>query len=271
MGFLSMQYTPDEIEEIKSFVSAERLETFRALTQSDASAIKLHQHTMQLGAALMSVVGVIEIAMRNRVCKQLDDTFGTHDWLFNPPAPFKWKSREEKNINEAKRSAQRAEYSKLDNRQKKALDALAFPGGIPTNQNHFQIVAKRQAQLPASNGQVIAQLTLYFWKRLFSQEYERVLWKRSLKLVFPNKKLARAEIAVHLETLYQARNRIAHHEPIYGVRLEAILNSIQFITENFAVRRPSQDTALAKFLAPHKASLDREVAEFQAAWECLTK
>lgn len=271
MWVLSMKNETDQILEIITFVSTERLGTFRNLTDSDANAIKLHQHTMQLGAALMSVLGAIEIATRNRVCRQLDLTFGTDDWLFNPPLHFKWKDREKNNIKDARRSAQRVEYSKLDNASKKALDDKAFPGGVPSQLNHFKTVGKRQEQLTVRNGQVVAQLTMYFWKRLFSEEYERALWKRSLKQVFPNKKLTRAQIAQNLEILYQARNRIAHHEPIYGTRLVAILESIEFMTQNFAVRNPSADTPLAKFLAPHRTQLDKQVENFLKAWDSLTK
>ncbi len=266
-----MQFKSEDIFEITVYISKDRLWTFRKLTKSDSDAIYLHQQTMQLGAALMLVLGTIEIAIRNYICLRLDQHFSSDDWLFSPPPPFVWKQLERQSIDKAKRSAQRAEYQNLNQGQKHELDALVFPNGRPANLSHEQVVKKRLAAINVASGQIIAQLTLFFWKRLFSEEYERTLWKRGLKTVFPNKRLSRSTIANHLEILYQARNRIAHHEPIYGRRLENIIESIQFLTENLAIKYPTKDTAFAKLLQPHQEKLDVEVLQFQGIWNNLTR
>lgn len=102
---------------------------------------------------------------------------------------------------------------------------------------------KRQEQLTVSHGQIVAQLTFYFWKRLFADNYESSLWKRSLKKVFPNKTLSRAEVALQMEVLYQMRNRLAHHEPIYGARLENFISALTFVETNLGTRHPNRESS----------------------------
>ena len=81
---------------------------------------------------------------------------------------------------------------------------------------------------------------------------------------------ARAQIAVQLEALYETRNRLAHHEPVYGSRLESILQAIEFISENLNARRPSANNTLAKLVAPQRQSLDEMVLEFKDKFNRLT-
>lgn len=115
-------------------------------------------------------------------------------------------------------------------------------------------------------GPVIAQLTLFFWKRLFSADDEAHLWSRSLKRLFPDKRVKRGEVATHLEILYQARNRIAHHEPIYGQRLASVLASVDFATMRFDAPEPGPNSVLAKVVAPYRPALDLEVARLNEAF-----
>ena len=91
---MSRNLTESDIARIKELISEERLGTFRSLTKSDDDAIELHQATMMLGGALMSVTGIVEIALRNAVCNQLRTDFGLPNWLRQPPRPFSWASLE---------------------------------------------------------------------------------------------------------------------------------------------------------------------------------
>jgi hypothetical protein len=268
---MSSPVSDDELREIRSFISVDRLGTFRRLTKSDLDAVQLYQRTMMLGAGLISVLGVIEIAIRNRVCAELENTFDTQDWLSNPPSNFAWHQSEKDAIPRARIQAQKSQYSKLDHSQKTALDAPAYPAGAPAHRKHSAAAMRRQPTIQVTNGQIVAELTMHFWKRLFSEHYERTLWKRALKRVFPNKSLTRPLIAGHLEVLYQTRNRSAHHEPIYGVRLDNALSSIDFFISNFALPFPSKESALAKLIEPNLHFLMVEVEAFKSAWKKLTK
>ena len=96
---------------------------------------------------------------------------------------------------------------------------------------------------------MIAELTLYFWKRLYGPEYEQTLWRTTLKRTFPDKKISRAVVAVQLEHLYQSRNRLAHHEPVLHRRFVDTMAAIDFITQRLGVAAPRPHTPLANLLA----------------------
>ena len=226
---------------------------------------------MMLGGALMSVTGVIEIALRNAVCNQLRADFGDPNWLRKPPKPFGWAKIEKDRIDQAEKQARRSAYSKLSNGEKKALDAKAYPKGVPDCISHARLASARQKAMSVSEGQVISQLTIFFWKRLFAEHYERTLWKRSLKRVFPNKTYSRANIAEKLEDIYQIRNRLAHHEPVYGTRLARIVRAVDFVMENLGSRRPNPESPVAKLTLPHRDQLNSQIAVFNDTFDRLTK
>lgn len=211
----------------------------------------------------MCVTAIVEIALRNTVCDKLASYFGQDDWLRNPPAPFKWREQEKTRIGEAVASARRAAYLKLGVEQKRSIDARLFRSGVPTTLGHDEHVKIRQQSMAVSNGQIVAQLTLFFWKRLFSTEYESGLWRPVLKRVFPDKALRRADVAAQIECIYQTRNRIAHHEPVYGERLLDALRAIDFIATRLAQQEPSEVTPLAQLLADDRAALSMQADEFR--------
>lgn len=267
---MSRNLTEKDVDAIKTLISSERLGTFRAITHSDDDAIALHQASMMLSSSLMSVTGMIEIAIRNAVCTQITADYGIVDFLRSPPHGIHWHTLEKKKIDEAESQARRAAYSKLDNARKMALDAAAFPQGVPPNIKHSKLAKRRQGAINVSVGQVVSQLTIFFWKRLFSEQYEPTLWKRSLKKVFPNKTYSRADIAEELEVLYQVRNRLAHHEPVYGTRLTGIVQAIDFISNNLGSRTPNPASPIAKFVLPHREQLDSQITAFRSIFDRLT-
>ena len=193
------------------------------------------------------------------------------NWLRGVPRPIRLDTREKNKIKIAEKHAQRAAYSKFDYAQKQALDAAAYPNGKPQGISHQDLAIARQRTLTVSDGQVISQMTIYFWKSLFAERYEKTLWKRSLKGVFPNKTYDRALIGHHLETLYQTRNRLAHHEPVYGARLQAIAGTINFFLENLGSRKPSRESSAAKFILPHYERFHGDMAVFQRTFERLKR
>ncbi len=237
-----------DIAHLTVLLSPERLGNLIALTGNVREAIELHQETLAVGACLMSIIATVEIAIRNAVCVNLNQHFGVSDWLIVPPAPFQWKSTEIDKGAKAKDSAQRAEYSKLEPQQKAALDALAYPDGRPVHESHSDRARKRRMHLPVSQGKIIAEMTLHFWKRLYSPDYEHSLWKPSLKKTFPHKSVKRAEVAAHLENIYQARNRLAHHEPVLHARFAETMSSIDYIIQRLGSSVIGPDTPLAKLL-----------------------
>jgi hypothetical protein len=246
---MSTKFAADEIACLIRFLSAERLKSLIELTGSEQSAIELHQETLALGAQLMGVVATIEISLRNSVCNNLSQHFGVDTWLLQPPIPFQWKEPEKKKAVMAQDSAQRAEYSKLNQVEKTALDACAYPHGRPPNTSHAKRSKDRRKHIQLPTGKVVAELTLYFWKRLYGPEYEQTLWRPTLKRTFPNKNVKRADIAINLEKIYQARNRLAHHEPVLHKRFDETILAIEYISENLEATIQSTALPLPRLIA----------------------
>jgi hypothetical protein len=256
--------------EIEDFISAERLKTYQNHTDKQKKAIALHNHTLQLGTSLMAMIALLELSLRNITNIVLIEDFGDDEWLLPGHATLPLKSFECNSISKAYSHAQKAAYSKLSYTEKTALDASAYPNGIPQHTSHKQIVKKRQALFKPSHGQVISQTTLVFWKRLYSGDYASTLWKPSLKKVFPNKSLNRSEVSDALETIYATRNRVAHHEPVYGLRLEKTIDAIKFIRSAIGARKADEETNFKNFSNVHHLRLQMDYASFVEAWNTLT-
>ncbi|WP_171169131.1 hypothetical protein [Ruegeria sp. HKCCA0370] len=269
---MSRFLSQSDTSEISDFLSAPRLGTFQALTRQKTpeDAIELHQATMNLGVSIMAVTGLIEVAVRNSACNTLNDAFQVTDWLTNPPTSLNWSAIEKSSIKKAAKNAQRAKYSKLSGPEKTALDSAAFPNGRPQGIKHRKVAEKRQSTIAVSEGEIIAQLTMHFWKRLFSENYEDTLWRRGLKRVFPNKNLSRALIAKELEVIYQTRNRLAHHEPVYGGRLSDTLFAIDFVSKNLGSRVASTESPFYKLVLPQLDILEGQVAIFRSTFVRLS-
>lgn len=268
---MSRYLSTKELADIERMLSAPRLGTYVSLVRSGRpeDAIELHQATMTLGIAIMAVTGLVEVALRNSVCHELEKTYGSSAWLRTPPNGLKWSALEASAVKKATSQAQRSAYSKMLGAEKTALDVIAFPMGVPPNIKHRKLAQKRQGTIHVSDGQVIAQLTMHFWKRLFSEHYEETLWKRSLKRVFPNKTLDRPQVASQLEIIYEIRNRLAHHEPVYGTRLESILDATDFFVTNIGSRVPSRETSFSKLMLPQLDILSGQVAIFRRTFDRL--
>lgn len=256
--------------EIEDFISAERLQTYQNHTDQRKKAIALHNHTLQLGTSLMAMIALLELSLRNITNQILIEDFGDHEWLLPGHTTLPLKPFECKAISTAYSHAQKAAYSKLSYQEKTALDTQAYPNGIPLNTKHRTIVKKRQAIFTPSHGQVISQTTLSFWKRLYSGEYVSTLWKPSLKKVFPNKSLSRSEISTALETIYATRNRVAHHEPVYGQRLEKTMDAVRFIRDSIGAKKDDEDTNFKKFSNVHYLRMQMDYSSFIEAWDTLT-
>lgn len=259
-----MAIDPQDAAALTLLISPERLGKLTQLTGSAEAAIELHQETLKLGATLMHVTATVEIALRNTVCENLSHHFAVPNWLFQPPVPFQWKAIEQGNITKALDSARRAEYAKLSQAQKAALDALAYPHGRPPGLAHLKRAKDRRRHIPVTDGKVIAELTFYFWKRLYGPDYEQSLWRTTLKRTFPDKALSRATVADTLEQIYQSRNRLAHHEPVLHKRFTDAMTAIEFVTQRLGSRAPDPNTALAKLLAPDLADINAKATALHA-------
>jgi len=256
--------------DVVNFISAERLKTYENHTDKQKKAIALHNHTLQLGSSLMSMIALLELSLRNSTNQRLIDDFGDDGWLLPGRTTLPLKPFERCATSKATSHAQKAAYSKLSYKEKSFLDAFAFPSGVPAGTSHKTAVKKRQALFVVSHGQIVSQTTFSFWKRLYSQDYEADLWKPSIKKVFPDKALKRSDIAKSLETIYATRNRVAHHEPVYGQRLTDAMQALEFIRNSLGAKNLEEDTPFKRFSRVQHLRLRMDYEGFMEAWHTLT-
>lgn len=240
--------------QVVDLISAERLRTFERQTDTQARAVALHNQTLQLGASLMSLIALLELALRNSTNQRLVDDFGDPDWLLPGHNAVPLKPRELATIADATDYARRAAQSKLN-------DQLRAKG---------QPVLRRPQPIAITHGQVLSQTTFAFWRRLYSDEYEATLWKRSLKRVFPDKSLQRADLSKALAAIHEARNRAAHHEPIYGVKLDQAMEALEFIRNHLGARNSTDDTAFKHFTRIQHLRVKMDYESYREAWQTLT-
>ena len=240
--------------QVVDLISAERLRTFERHTDSQARAVALHNHTLQLGASLMSLIALLELALRNSSNQSLIEDFGDDQWLLPGHTAIPLKPREQATIADAAAFARRAAQSKLDEQRRAS----------------GQQVQRRPPPIAITHGQVLSQTTFAFWRRLYSDEYNATLWKRSIKRVFPDKSLQRGEVSKALAVIHETRNRVAHHEPVYGRKLDHTMEALDFIRNHLGARRSSEDTAFKHFTRIQHLRVKMDYESYRDAWATLT-
>ena len=237
-----------DIDEIIGMLSPERIGYITKHTNSKPLILKIHQETLSLNGALMSIVGMIEIALRNIVYQNLNQYFNTDKQLFQSPAPFEWQSGEADLIKTALETARRQKYFKMSFHQKSQLELQICGEILPKDMPYYDKFQKVCNHIAVVDGDIIAKLTFFFWKRMYTYKYKDPLWDTTLKRTFPIKN-KRSEVAKHLETIYQTRNRLAHHEPIMAKQLYQTIAAIQFIITNLNQPVQNRTSPLFKLLS----------------------
>ncbi len=162
----------------------------------DASAaLALYRWNSDLAAAFFEPLGHLEIMLRNAVDARLvarqQRRDRTAQWYTDTAVPLSDKAR----------------------------------GDIAQAQER----AGRGSAATIPRGKVIAELSFGFWRFLLARQYRASLWP-DLAGAFPhapNRALATVEDPV--KRLHKFRNRIAHHEGIWHLPLEARRDDIQTV------------------------------------------
>lgn len=169
-----------EVAALKRGIGAERLARYEAdAGQNPARAVDLYLWNAALSAATFEDLSLFEVALRNACHAQLQS------WNNAQGHAHPWYHH------------------------------------VVLNPRHMQDVGvARNRVLQGSHseteGRVVAELTMGFWRLLFSKSYESTLWTPCLRHAFPNQEpRTRALVYDRLDGLNTLRNRIAHHEPIY--------------------------------------------------------
>ena len=144
-------------------------------------ALDLYRWNCRVGTALFEPIGWFEIAWRNAVDAAITARrSGALHWLLDPTFPL-----------------QQATRSKI-------ARAVA--------------TVRRGGTAEPVPGQIIAELSLGFWRFPTMRGYTATVWAPYLSRAFPHAlhRPQREEVDARLQPIILLRNRIAHHEPVFG-------------------------------------------------------
>ncbi|MGW5215472.1 hypothetical protein ACWEQO_30840 [Streptomyces sp. NPDC004051] len=186
---------PPDDKTVIELISPDRLNPYLTACAGDTTAaLALYRWNSDLAAAFFEPLGHLEIMLRNaldaRLVARQQRRGRTAEWYADTAVPLSGKARSD--IIQAQQRAGR--------------NGTAVP-----------------------RGKVIAELSFGFWRFLLARQYTATLWP-DLAGAFPhapNRALTTVEDPV--KRLHKFRNRIAHHEGIWHLPLEARRDDIQTV------------------------------------------
>ena len=171
---------PEELATLERRFSTERRAPYRAVCDGDlTAAMALYQWNAEVSAALGTTLGHLEVLLRNALHRELTA------WSTRQHGEPRWY-----------------------------LDS----GGVFFTEAHQDISkARGRATFQGRQetpGRVVAELNFGFWRYLLATRYDGTLWRKCLHRAFPRQ--PRKPVAKAVGRLHEARNRMAHHEPMFN-------------------------------------------------------
>lgn len=165
--------------DLEKHFSSARLGRYRASCGGDEiKASAAYVNNMLLAEAMMPMLSVLEIALKNGIHHRMSALYRRADWweAWSGDPAFAWQIKEVANAK-----------GKL----------------------------QRRAEM-ATPDKIVAELPFGFWSSLFNGAFQTVLWK-DLRLVFPRcpkSQRQRHTISSALNQIRDLRNRVFHHEQL---------------------------------------------------------
>ena len=184
----SYDLNEEDVMSMKDSLSQSRFSRYLASAGGDeARAIELYQWNTLTAQSLYVYLQCWEIAFRNKADSFLRWKFRSNAWPYDARRAVRSLARDE---------SRRLQETINRQEQKRKLS-------------------------PVSTDAIVADLSAGFWVALLSTSYEvPYAWRYNLKRIFPNdNQLDRKTAHGMSERILNLRNRIAHHEPIYGLAL----------------------------------------------------
>lgn len=188
-------FTPDQEHYLPYVLSAPRFATYLRATGHDRThALTLYHWNLQVSAAFMIPLHVLEVALRNAVVDAIEAVHGgTWPWTQG--------------------------------------FIRSLPNPRPPAYNPTRDLSTCAVQQPTA-GKVVAELKFAFWENMLTRRHQSRLWDAQFFRVFPDvppgatADQRRSELRADVEAIRKLRNRIAHHEPIFPRALQDDLNRI---------------------------------------------
>lgn len=184
-------FSAQEQQRIPSTLSAPRFATYLTACNNDAAAARrLYGWNARVASAFLFPLHLFEISVRNAVANAASATYNA-DWP--------WVANFERSLSRPHR---------------------------PHFSPHQEILKVRSRhENPRRTGKVIADLKFAFWVSMFTVSHEARLWQPHINVEFPNAPATmsvrdlRTRVYQVSDVVRKLRNRIAHHEPIFGLDL----------------------------------------------------
>jgi hypothetical protein len=185
------------VKELRRSLTESRIARYLRDSKGDIiNALRLYHWNSLLSQSLYLKMQIYEIALRNRINYFLV-------WKYGPSWPYNEKFIRQLLFEESSKLQRSKDYQK-----------------------------KRRSLDPVPTDPIVADLSIGFWSGLFARSYEVPFgWVTNLGRVFPNEAdLPRRVVSAMCGDVADLRNRVAHHEPIYQLDLEARWNDLRRLT-----------------------------------------
>jgi hypothetical protein len=191
-----------DFNKIKAALTHERLKKYAYnpktnTSYDDEEIFKRYLYNMELAGEINKAIHVFEVLLRNSIVVNWNLHFIDTDWPLN-----------KKHIHNSK---------KYDDVLKDIDNAIKII------KNHY------------TNDDIVAALTLGFWKKMLSSKFD-VQNINLVKKIFPYRKSWQRRLVTDIRIIYDSieivwrlRNRIAHHEPIF--HRADLINQYEIIVE----------------------------------------
>lgn len=218
-------YTPLNARCLEAQLSSRRFFTYlKKAGHNQAYAFELYLYNARLAKAFLFPLHIVEIVLRNGVDEILCSAYGER-WPMDSTFLSLLTPQSQTSLNKAK--------------------------------------ARASKQGTIQKDDVVSRLTFDFWSNLFRAEYDRSLWQTNIKRLFPEKPdITRASLQQLVYQINQLRNRIAHHEPIFG---RNVSGSYKQIIEVVSYRCKTSEAWLRSHSTVHQVLRSKPPAERKAS------
>lgn len=217
-----MPHTSQEVP-LAHHLSQARFDTYRRCASNDAEAFDLYCWNLQLTGAVFEMLGVVEIAVRNSIDRELrqwnaaqpqrsgEDPYN-EEWLKHPAPPL---------------------YSLLNTttRYGDSRSTYTAAKGRAVQDGDIRHPGHPRHGIDVNHDDVLAHVTFGTWPHLFPdpkfansprpprgysgrrEGWRRVMWDQALKYSFPGQG-GSYTVSRWISRMHELRNRVAHHEPL---------------------------------------------------------
>jgi hypothetical protein len=183
-------------QELQRVVSQPRLEVYLGAANGDKRrAVRLYEWNVMTAGAALSALAMVEVVLRNVTHVRIHDFHSS----LHVDSAFRWYDEP---------NWFRGNSKGFTPRQLEQMTKAKFKAKDPG--------VGRAARPP--EGRIVAELTLGFWRNLYTRAYEHTLWYPALRAGFPfltaRGPAGLEAVSDRFDGIHRIRNRVAHHEPL---------------------------------------------------------